>query len=88
MQPLTLHLTLYAEHFSAILAGTKNIEYRRRSERYDKQFQKPYTHIKFINGYGRHRPWLLIEIQRFEKTPNQWLIHLGDILEHGNIYLC
>lgn len=87
MKPLVLHLTLYAEYFSAILAGTKNIEYRRRSERYDKQFQKPYTHIKFVNGYGHHRPWLLIEINRFEKTSDQWLIHLGDILEHGNCHL-
>lgn len=85
MKPLTLHLTLYAEYFSAILAGRKTIEYRRRCERYDKQFQKPYTHIKFVNGYGNHRPWLLVEINRFEKTSDQWLIHLGNILEHGNI---
>lgn len=85
MQTLVLHLTLYAEYFSAILAGTKSIEYRRRSERYDKQFQKPYTHIKFVNGYGHHRPWLLIEIKQFEQAPDQWLIHLGDVLESGNI---
>jgi len=85
MQPLVLHLTLYRQYFNAILAGTKNIEYRRRSGRYDNQFKKPYTHIKFVNGYGSKRPWLLIEIKRFEQTPDQWLIHLGDILEHGNI---
>lgn len=85
MQPLVLHLTLCRQYFDAILAGTKNIEYRRRSERYDQQFKKPYTHIKFVNGYGHHRPWILVEISRFEKTRNQWLIHLGNILEHGNI---
>jgi molybdopterin/thiamine biosynthesis adenylyltransferase len=85
MEPLTLHLTLFRQYFDAILAGTKNIEYRRRSDRYDKQFQKPFTHIKFVNGYGNHRPWLLIKIERFEKTSDQWLIHLGNILEHGNI---
>ena len=85
MKPLILHLTLYAEYFSAILAGTKNIEYRRRSERYDKQFQKPYTHVKFVNGYGHHRPWLIAEISRIEKTDDQWLIHLGNVLESGNL---
>jgi hypothetical protein len=85
MKPLTLHLTLYRQYFDAILAGTKNIEYRRRSERYDQQFKKPYTHIKFINGYGHHRPWLLVEIKRFEQTPDQWLIHLGNVLSSGNI---
>ncbi len=85
MQPLVLHLTLYRQYFNAILAGTKNIESRRRSGRYDNQCKKPYTHIKFVNGYGSKRPWLLIEIKRFEQTPDQWLIHLGDILEHGNI---
>lgn len=86
MQPLTLHLTLYRQYFDAILSGTKTIEYRRRSERYDKQFQKPYTHIKFVNGYGRHRPWLVAKIARFEQTPDQWLIHLGPVVDSGNIH--
>lgn len=87
MQPLTLHLTLYAEYFSAILAKTKRIEYRRRSERYDRQFQKPYTHVKFVNGYGHHRPWLIANIAQFEQTPDQWLIHLGDVVDSGNLHL-
>ena len=87
MQPLVLHLTLYAEYFSAILAGTKNIEYRRRSEQYDNKFKRPYTHIKFVNGYGNHRPWLITEISRIEKCPNEWRIHLGPVIESGNLHL-
>lgn len=65
---MTLHLTLYKQYFDAILSGEKRIEYRRRSPRYDKQFQNPYTHIKFVNDYGNQRPWLIAEIERFEKT--------------------
>jgi ASC-1-like (ASCH) protein len=82
---MILHLTLFKQYFDAILSGEKRIEYRKRSARYDKMFLKPYTRIKFVNGYGHHRPWLLIEIKRFEQAPDQWLIHLGDILEHGNL---
>jgi hypothetical protein len=80
-----LRLTLYKQYFDAILSGAKSIEYRRRSSRYDKQFLKPYTHIKFVNGYGNHRPWLIAEISHFEKADDQWLIHLGNVLESGNI---
>jgi hypothetical protein len=59
---MILHLSLYAEYFSAILAGTKQIEYRRRCDRWDKMLIRPYHRIHFVNGYGKHRPWMILTI--------------------------
>lgn len=84
---MTLHLSLYAEYFAAILAGTKGIEYRRRCDRWDKMLSRPYQRVKFINGYGNHRPWLICEVAGIEQTPEQWLIYLGAVLESGNLEL-
>lgn len=84
---MILHLSLCAEYFAAILAGTKGIEYRRRCDRWDKMLARPYQTVKFINGYGAHRPWMTCEVTRIEKTPEQWLIHLGPVLESGNLGL-
>ena len=80
-----LYLTLYREYFDAILNGTKRIEYRHRSFRYDRMFLKLYTHVKFVNGYGHHRPWLIAEIVQFKKTKNHWLIYLGTVIKSGNL---
>jgi len=82
-----LHLTLYAEYFAAILAGTKRIEFRRRSVRYDRMFAKRWRNIKFVNGYGNHRPWMIVDIVRFEKCADEWRIHLGLIIDSGNLHL-
>lgn len=84
---MILHLSLYAEFFAAILAGTKRIEYRRRCDRWDKMLARPYQRVKFVNGYGSHRPWMICEIARIEQTPDQWLIHLGSVLDSGNLGL-
>jgi len=83
----TIHLTLYAEYFVAILGGEKRIEYRRRTERYDRMFAKPWRRVKFVNGYGRHRPWMVVEIARFEKRADEWRVHLGRVIESGNLDL-
>lgn len=87
LPPEVLHLTLYAEYFAAILAGTKRIEYRRRSERYDRMFAKPWRRVKFINGYGHHQPWMVVEIARFEKCADEWRNHLGAVIDSGNLHL-
>jgi len=86
MKSIILHLTLYRQYFDAILSGEKKIEYRRRCQRYDRMFERPWTHIKFVNGYGNHRPWMIVQIQAFEKGPDMWMIHLGPVIESGNIH--
>ena len=86
---MLINLTLYRQWFEQILAGTKKIEYRDRSERYDKKFQSPFSRslVKFVNGYGNHRPWLIAEIDHVEMTDDAWEIHLGKIIDSGNLHL-
>jgi hypothetical protein len=84
---MTLHLSLYREFFEAILAGSKKIEYRRRCDRWDKMFAKKWDQVKFINGYGDHRPWLICDITGMECDADEWRIHLGDIHSSGNLEL-
>lgn len=84
---MTLHLSLYAEFFSAILAGTKRVEYRRRCARWDRMLVKPFRHVRFVNGYGAKRPWMMCDIVGIEEAPDEWRIHLGEVLEAGNLHL-
>ena len=57
-----LHLTLKKKWFDMILSGEKREEYRDLSDYWWKRLTKGgYTHIKFVNGYGNHRPWMLVE---------------------------
>ena len=84
---MTLNLVLYRQYFNEILDGTKKTEYRNRSGRYDKKFQKPFDRVKFVNGYGHHRPWLIADIYRIEMTDDAWLIHLDKIIDSGNLHL-
>lgn len=84
---MTLHLSLYAEHFSAILAGTKKTEFRRRCARWDRMMAKPFQRVRFVNGYGAHRPWMVAEITAIEQADEEWRIHLGQIMDSGNLHL-
>ncbi len=84
---MTLHLSLYAEFFAAILSGEKTIEYRRRCPRWDKMLRKPFVAVHFVNGYGSARPWMIVGVERIEETPEEWLIHLGAVSESGNLEL-
>jgi hypothetical protein len=84
---MTLHLSLYGEFFEAVLAGEKRIEYRRRCPRWDRMLSKPHSQVKFVNGYGALRPWLICKISRIEEEPGEWRIHLGAVLSSGNLEL-
>lgn len=54
-----------------------------------------YTHVEFTNGYGNHRPRILVECEGISigtgnpdwgATPDQtFIIHLGAIIERHNI---
>jgi len=91
---LTLHLSLYQQWFLEILEGTKKIEYRRRCPHWDKKFTShSYNRVHFVNGYGAARPWMECEIEKIKfhfsnyEGNGQWEIHLGRILETGNLEL-
>jgi hypothetical protein len=62
-----LELTLKKKWFNMILSGEKKEEYRECKDYWawrlmsikGKLYQ--YDAIKFTNGYGAHRPWILVE---------------------------
>jgi hypothetical protein len=57
-----LHLTLHKKWFDMIQSGAKKEEYRERKPFWDKRLSKQYDRIKFVNGYGNHRPWMIVEL--------------------------
>ena len=87
-----LPLTLKKRWFELIRVGRKKNEYREVKDYWTKRLVgKDYTHILFTNGYGKHRPSMLVELKRvakaihwFEGKPCFNLI-LGDIIEVKNL---
>jgi hypothetical protein len=80
-----LHLSLYKKWFDEILQGTKKIEYREVKPYYDKLLKNHYDEVKFVNGYGKERPFLVIQISKIIKGKEFYEIHLGNIVETGNL---
>ena len=78
-------MSLYKKWFDEILQGTKKIEYREVKPYYDKLLKKDYSEVKFVNGYGGNRPYLIIEIIKITKGKEYYQIHLGSIIETGNL---
>ena len=80
-----LHLTLDKHWFEVIASGVKKEEYRVIKQHWNRILnKKKYDVIKFVNGYGHHRPNMTIEL-------NGILIGLG-IVEWGapageNVYI-
>lgn len=82
---MQLRLTLYAKWFYAILNKEKTIEYRKLSKYYENKFKKKYDSILFINGYGKTRPFMIIELKEIKKTDKNYELYLGNILKIGNV---
>ena len=101
----TLHLTLTKHWFLLILKLIKRTEYRSLKPQWISRLLNPdgshkeYDVIKFVNGYGKHRPYMIVEFKGFCKAidcpptngeevfPSDFAIHLGEILETGNLEL-
>jgi len=50
-----------------MLAGLKNKEFRKSSKWIQSRLVgKEYTHVKFINGYGKDKPYFISEYKGFE----------------------
>jgi hypothetical protein len=89
VKPRVLHLTLYLEWFEQIAKGIKKFEYRDRTPYWAKRIEnRVYDEIRFVNGYGAHRPFMRVQYLGWEidglKAPDIYAIELGDILEIGN----
>lgn len=64
--------------------GLKLEEYREIKPYWDKRLSKHYDAIKFINGYGNHRPSVLVPLIQVYK--GQGIIHLG-APENKHVYI-
>ena len=70
----TLTLALKKLPFDVMVTGEKSREYRKpspwiKSRLYDKHGAKrEYEFIKFVNGYGAHRPYFVCEFLHFFKA--------------------
>jgi len=88
MNDKVLHLTLKKEWFDLILSGDKIIENREIKNHWTQRLEdKKYDYIHFVNGYGKHRPWMDVKMKGIVKDREAGLykIHLGEILRKGNI---
>jgi len=83
--PGRLHLSIYKKWFDEILSGNKKTEYRDIKPYYDKLLSKKYTEVKLVNGYGAKRPYVVVAVMKIIKSQKFYEIHLGDIIETGNI---
>jgi hypothetical protein len=66
-----LHLTLSKGPFDVMVTGEKKEEFRKnsdwiRSRLFDKLgVEKKYDYIKFVNGYGKNKPYFICEYVDF-----------------------
>ena len=61
-----LFLTLKKKQFEVTLSGEKNIEYRHFSDWIKSRLiNKDYDFIKFVNGYGNDKPYMIIEYKGY-----------------------
>lgn len=57
-------MTLTKQWFDMIASGIKKEEYREMKPHWHKRLlNKKYDAIQFVNGYGHHRPRMLIELK-------------------------
>jgi len=97
-----LYLPLKREPFEVTLSGEKKIEYRRKSIWIESRIiNKKYDAIKFTLGYGKEKPWMLVQYLGWEEVKSNtfsfsnglkvivndgdYALKLGNILETGNI---
>ena len=81
----TLHLTLYRKWFDDIKRGIKLNEFRKATDYWRKRLEgRTYKYIRFVNGYGKHRPYIVAEFDNVVLSGDTFVIRIGKILEVGN----
>lgn len=83
-KPKTLHLPLNAEPFEVMETGKKDLEFRKpgnwilcRLQNKDGT-RKKIDFIKFVNGYGNHRPYFICKYKGF------WIAQHPMVYEYSN----
>lgn len=91
-----LHLTLTAHWFDQIVSGAKTEEYRVIKPHWNRILSKrKYDVIQFVNGYGKHRPRMVVELKgintglgiiEWGAPPKEsvYILRLGKVLEVSN----
>jgi len=91
-----LHLTLKKQWFDLIANGTKKEEYRDIKPHWNRILSKQkYDAIQFVNGYGKHRPHIIIELKEIlsglgivewgaPENKTVYILKLGRILKIDN----
>lgn len=92
-----LSMPIKKQWFDMILAGDKKEEYRAVTKFYTSRLvYKGITHLKFINGYGRDKPFLVVELKNIiiGTGKEEWgavlgeqyyVLGLGEVIERGNL---
>lgn len=85
-----LKLIIYKEFFDYILMGVKTKEFRKNTKYYRSRIRDSHgvvkhDRIKFTNGYGKNRPWMIVELKDVTETKEMFTLYLGKILDKGNI---
>lgn len=83
-----LYLTLKKKWFDLIFSGEKKVEYREMKPYWNKRLKGGWDYIQFVNGYGKHRPYMRIKfegmyIDRFQGKMCHAL-RLGEIVDCGS----
>lgn len=79
MERIILNLTLKKAPFEVMITGEKKTEYRVESDWILSRLadaegkDKPYTHVKFVNGYGNDKPFFIAEYKGWEFESEDWL---------------
>jgi hypothetical protein len=88
MTMVLLQLNLHGQFFRAILDGSKKIEYRDRTDYWERRLiNKNHTHVRFRNGYKPVAPEMIVELKKIKETEDCYEIHLGEIVKKKNVRL-
>ena len=87
-----LILPIKKTYFDDIRIGIKTTEFRKNNKYYQSRIRDSHgvvkhDTVKLINGYGSHRPFMIIELLDVVETPNIFKLQLGKILKKGNLKL-
>lgn len=85
---IILYLNLNREFFCEILEGRKTVEYRDKTEYWENHIlNKPYTHIRFRNGYLKKAPEMIVVLKTIYETRSKYELQLGKVVAKKNIHL-
>ena len=86
-----LHLTVSAEPFEVMHTGEKQVEFRKdsdwiRSRLYNKDgTAKVYDYVKFVNGYGKDKPYFITIYRGISKHFNKrGFAEVYDTIQYSN----